>query len=182
MAGPARGAARDLRGTGRRPGAGSAARARRDRRGTAAAAGPGRRALAGREGPRELLGLQHHRLLHARAALLRPGRARRLPQTVRRLHAAGIEVILDVVYNHTAESDHLGPTLSFRGLDNAAYYRLQPGHKRFYVNDTGCGNTLNVAHPYVLRLALDSRSEEHTSELQSLMRISYAVFCLKKKK
>src|SRR3546814_13666516 len=65
-------------------------------------------------------------------------------------------VILDVVYNHRAESDHLGPTLSFRGLDNAAYYRLQPGHKRFYVNDTGCGNTLNVAHPYVLRLALDS--------------------------
>src|SRR3546814_15318596 len=66
-------------------------------------------------------------------------------ETVRRLHAAGIEVILDVVYNHTAESDHLGPTLSFRGLDNAAYYRLQPGPKRFYVNATGCGNTLNVA-------------------------------------
>ena len=77
-------------------------------------------------------------------------------ETVRRLHAAGIEVILDVVYNHTAEGDQSGPTLSFRGLDNAAYYRLQQGQKRFYVNDTGCGNTLNVAHPYVLRLVLDS--------------------------
>jgi isoamylase len=77
-------------------------------------------------------------------------------ETVRRLHGAGIEVILDVVYNHTGEGDHLGPTLSFRGLDNAAYYLLEQGHKRFYVNDTGCGNTLNVAHPYVLRLVLDS--------------------------
>ncbi|WP_193367804.1 glycogen debranching protein GlgX [Pelagibius marinus] len=77
-------------------------------------------------------------------------------EMVRRLHAAGIEVILDVVYNHTAEGDQNGPTLSFRGLDNAAYYRLQQGQKRFYVNETGCGNTLNVAHPYVLRLVLDS--------------------------
>jgi len=77
-------------------------------------------------------------------------------ETVRRLHGAGIEVILDVVYNHTAEGDQLGPTLSFRGLDNASYYRLQHGQKRFYVNDTGCGNTLNVAHPVVLRLVLDS--------------------------
>ncbi|GAB4355631.1 MAG: glycogen debranching protein GlgX [Kiloniellaceae bacterium] len=75
---------------------------------------------------------------------------------VRRLHAAGIEVILDVVYNHTAEGDQLGPTLSFRGLDNASYYRLQQGQKRYYVNETGCGNTLNVAHPFVLRLVLDS--------------------------
>ena len=77
-------------------------------------------------------------------------------EMVRRLHGAGLEVILDVVYNHTAEGDQSGPTLSFRGLDNAAYYRLQPGHKRFYVNETGCGNTLNVAHPFVLRLVLDS--------------------------
>ena len=77
-------------------------------------------------------------------------------ETVRRLHDAGVEVILDVVYNHTAEGDHLGPTLAFRGLDNAAYYRLQQGHKRFYTNDTGCGNTFNLAHPYVLRLVLDS--------------------------
>ena len=66
---------------------------------------------------------------------------------VRRFHAAGIEVILDVVYNHTAEGDHRGPTLCFRGLDNASYYRLHAGQPRYYVNDTGCGNTLDVAHP-----------------------------------
>ena len=77
-------------------------------------------------------------------------------ETVRKLHAAGIEVILDVVCNHTAEGDQDGPTLSFRGLDNAAYYRLRHGEERYYCNDTGCGNTLDVAHPYVLRLVLDS--------------------------
>ncbi len=77
-------------------------------------------------------------------------------ETVRRLHGAGLEVILDVVYNHTAEGDQLGPTLCFRGLDNAAYYHLQQGHKRYYVNDTGCGNTFNLAHRAVLRLVLDS--------------------------
>ncbi|MGD1878728.1 MAG: glycogen debranching protein GlgX [Kiloniellaceae bacterium] len=77
-------------------------------------------------------------------------------EMVRRLHGAGIEVILDVVYNHTAEGDQNGSTFSFRGLDNAAYYRLQHGQKRYYVNETGCGNTLNVAHPYVLRLVIDS--------------------------
>jgi glycogen operon protein len=75
---------------------------------------------------------------------------------VQRFHDAGIEVILDVVYNHTAEGDQRGPTLSFRGLDNASYYRLTAGQPRYYVNDTGCGNTLNVAHPYVLRMVLDS--------------------------
>ena len=85
-----------------------------------------------------------------------PGGRAGFRETVRRLHTAGLEVILDVVYNHTAEGDQSGPTLSFRGLDNAAYYRLQQGQKRFYVNDTGCGNTLNVAQPYVLRLVLDS--------------------------
>lgn len=74
---------------------------------------------------------------------------------VRRLHAAGIEVVLDVVYNHTAEGDELGPTLSFRGLDNASYYRLAGGG-RYYVNDAGTGNTLNLAHPMVLRLVMDS--------------------------
>lgn len=77
-------------------------------------------------------------------------------QMVRKLHAAGIEVILDVVYNHTAEGDQRGPTLSFRGLDNACYYRLQSDYPRFYANDTGCGNTVNVAHPQVIRLVLDS--------------------------
>ncbi len=75
---------------------------------------------------------------------------------VDRFHKAGIEVILDVVYNHTAEGDHRGPTLSFRGLDNASYYRLLAGQPRYYVNDTGCGNTLNVSHPFVLRMVLDS--------------------------
>ncbi|TFL16944.1 glycogen debranching protein GlgX [Jannaschia formosa] len=77
-------------------------------------------------------------------------------QMVRRFHEAGIRVILDVVYNHTAESDHLGPTLSFRGLDNASYYRLNPGQRRFYVNDTGTGNTLDLTQPFVLRMVLDS--------------------------
>ena len=75
---------------------------------------------------------------------------------VRRLHEAGIKVILDVVYNHTAEGDERGPTLSYRGLDNASYYRLIAGQPRYYVNDTGCGNTMNVAHPYVLRMVMDS--------------------------
>lgn len=75
---------------------------------------------------------------------------------VRRLHDAGIEVILDVVYNHTAEGNHLGPHLSWRGIDNASYYRLSSEDKRYYVNDTGCGNTLNVNHPRVLQMVLDS--------------------------
>ncbi len=75
---------------------------------------------------------------------------------VRRLHSAGIEVILDVVYNHTGEGSELGPTLSFRGLDNKSYYRLLPEHQRYYVNDTGCGNTLNLSNPAVLHMALDS--------------------------
>ena len=75
---------------------------------------------------------------------------------VRRFHSAGIEVILDVVYNHTAEGDQRGPTLSFRGLDNASYYCLQDENPRLYVNDTGTGNTVNVAHPNVLRLVTDS--------------------------
>ncbi|MFN3992339.1 MAG: glycogen debranching protein GlgX [Tabrizicola flagellatus] len=74
---------------------------------------------------------------------------------VRRFHAAGIEVILDVVYNHTAEGDEWGPTLSYRGLDNASYYRLAGGG-RHYVNDAGTGNTLNLTHPMVLRMVMDS--------------------------
>lgn len=71
------------------------------------------------------------------------------------LHKAGIEVILDVVYNHTGESWELGPTLSYRGIDNASYYQLQDD-RRYYVNHTGCGNTLNMAHPQVLALTLES--------------------------
>jgi glycogen operon protein len=75
---------------------------------------------------------------------------------VRTLHDAGIEVILDVVYNHTAEGNELGPTLSFRGVDNAAYYRLVPDAPRHYQDFTGCGNTLNMQHPRVLQLLMDS--------------------------
>jgi isoamylase len=75
---------------------------------------------------------------------------------VRALHAAGIEVILDVVYNHTAEGDEGGPMLSMRGIDNSGYYRLLPDDARRYADYTGCGNTLDVRHPYVLQLLMDS--------------------------
>jgi isoamylase len=75
---------------------------------------------------------------------------------VKTLHNAGIEVILDVVYNHTAEGNHLGPTLSFRGIDNAAYYRLMQDQPRYYVDYTGTGNTLNVQHQRTLQLIMDS--------------------------
>jgi glycogen operon protein len=75
---------------------------------------------------------------------------------VRALHSAGIEVILDVVYNHTAEGNHLGPTLSFRGVDNAAYYRLVAEDPRYYMDFTGCGNTLNMMNPRVIQLIMDS--------------------------
>jgi glycogen operon protein len=75
---------------------------------------------------------------------------------VRALHAAGLEVILDVVYNHTAEGNHLGPTLSLRGIDNASYYRLVADNPRYYMDFTGCGNTLNMRSPQVLQLIMDS--------------------------
>ena len=74
---------------------------------------------------------------------------------VKALHRAGIEVILDVVFNHTAEGDHRGPTLSFRGLDNSTYYILEPDRSR-YANYSGTGNTLNANHPIVRRMILDS--------------------------
>ena len=79
-----------------------------------------------------------------------------LKTTVKRLHDAGIEVILDVVYNHSCEADHLGPTISFRGIDNASYYRLRSDEPRLYADDTGCGNALNLAHPRVLQMVMDS--------------------------
>ncbi|MBV8093675.1 MAG: glycogen debranching protein GlgX [Acetobacteraceae bacterium] len=75
---------------------------------------------------------------------------------VAHLHAAGLEVILDVVYNHTAEGNERGATLSFRGIDNASYYRLIPEERRYYINDTGTGNTLNLSHPRVLQMVTDS--------------------------
>jgi isoamylase len=76
-------------------------------------------------------------------------------EMVAHLHDAGIEVILDVVYNHTAEGNEMGPTLSFKGIDNASYYRLAPD-QRYYINDTGTGNTLNISHPRVLQMVTDS--------------------------
>jgi isoamylase len=72
------------------------------------------------------------------------------------MHDAGIEVILDVVYNHTAEGNQLGPTLSFRGIDNMSYYCLRPGAERYYSDFTGTGNALELRHPYVLRMVMDS--------------------------
>jgi glycogen operon protein len=81
---------------------------------------------------------------------------REFKEMVAGFHDAGLEVLLDVVYNHTAEGNERGPTLSFRGIDNASYYRLWPEQKRFYVNDTGTGNTLNLSHPAVIQLVTDS--------------------------
>jgi glycogen operon protein len=77
-------------------------------------------------------------------------------QLVKTLHAAGIEVILDVVYNHTGEGNHLGPILSFKGIDNPAYYRPMPDNRRYYMDYTGTGNSLNMRHPHVLQLIMDS--------------------------
>jgi hypothetical protein len=77
-------------------------------------------------------------------------------EMVAHLHDAGLEVILDVVYNHTAEGNELGPTLSFKGIDNASYYRLIPDQKRYYINETGTGNTVNLSHPRVLQMVTDS--------------------------
>jgi glycogen operon protein len=91
------------------------------------------------------------------AAAGRPLEAvREFKMMVRALHAAGLEVILDVVYNHSAEGNHLGPTLSLRGIDNSSYYRLEPHNRRFYQDFTGTGNTLNMRSPRVLQLIMDS--------------------------
>jgi isoamylase len=81
---------------------------------------------------------------------------REFKEMVARFHDAGLEVILDVVYNHTAEGNELGPTLSFKGIDNASYYRLLPDARRFYINDTGTGNTVNLSHPNVMEMVTDS--------------------------
>jgi glycogen operon protein len=84
------------------------------------------------------------------------GKIAEFKEMVARLHDAGIEVILDVVYNHTAEGNERGPTLAFRGIDNRSYYRLMPDEPRYYINDTGTGNTLNLSHPRVLQMVTDS--------------------------
>ena len=87
---------------------------------------------------------------------LRTPLANEFKAAVNQFHAHGIEVILDVVYNHTAEGNELGPTLSFKGIDNASYYRLMPDQKRYYINDTGTGNTVNLSHQRVLQMVADS--------------------------
>jgi isoamylase len=81
---------------------------------------------------------------------------REFKEMVATFHEAGLEVILDVVYNHTAEGNERGPTLSFKGIDNASYYRLMPDEARYYINDTGTGNTLNLSHPRIIQLVTDS--------------------------
>jgi isoamylase len=81
---------------------------------------------------------------------------REFKEMVARFHDAGLEVILDVVYNHTAEGNERGPTLSFKGIDNVSYYRLLPDNKRYYINDTGTGNTVNLSHPAVIQMVTDS--------------------------
>ena len=84
------------------------------------------------------------------------GELEEIAKTVDTLHEAGIEVILDVVYNHTCEGNHLGPTLSWKGIDNLSYYKELPGNPRYYDNLTGCGNALNTAHPKILQMIMDS--------------------------
>ena len=84
------------------------------------------------------------------------GKVSEFKEMVARMHDAGLEVILDVVYNHTAEGNELGPTLSMRGIDNATYYRLMPDNHRYYINDSGTGNTLDLSHPCVLQMVTDS--------------------------
>jgi glycogen operon protein len=86
----------------------------------------------------------------------RPNTLREFKEMVARFHDAGLEVILDVVYNHTAEGNENGATLSFKGIDNLSYYRLQKDNKRYYVNDTGTGNTMDMGHPRVLQMVMDS--------------------------
>ena len=100
----------------------------------------------------------------ARSAFLRrsryasdvPNSLREFKEMIARLHDGGLEVILDVVYNHTAEGNERGPTLSFKGIDNKSYYRLMPDEPRFYINDTGTGNTVNLSHPRVIQMVADS--------------------------
>ncbi|WP_428380729.1 glycogen debranching protein GlgX [Nevskia ramosa] len=89
-------------------------------------------------------------------AYLSSGDPNEMRDAVKALHAAGLEVILDVVYNHSCEGNERGATMSFRGLDNSSYYRLIPGQERYYVSDSGCGNTMNLPHPRVLQMVMDS--------------------------
>ena len=134
--------------------------ARRDRRRAAAGAPVRQRLAPGRPGPVELLGLQHDRLPRPAQRLRRSGRhgqqTTEFKAMVKALHEADIEVILDVVYNHTAEGNEKGPTIAFRGLDNASYYRLVDGDPAHYYDTTGTGNSLLMRSPHVLQLIMDS--------------------------
>jgi glycogen operon protein len=109
-----------------------------------------------RRGQRNLWGYNSINFFAAEARYGRADPVTEFRDMVRAMHDAGIEVILDVAFNHTGESDERGPTLSFRGIDNLAYYRTETGNPGAYVNDTGCGNTLNADHPMVRQLVLDS--------------------------
>ena len=93
---------------------------------------------------------------HEYARRSRGNQVQEFKHLVKTMHQAGIEVILDVVYNHTAEGNHLGPILSYKGIDNRAYYRLTTDRRRYYIDYTGTGNTLNMRHPHVLQLIMDS--------------------------
>ena len=152
--------ARHLRGNGASGGGQVPAAARRHGRGAAAGASVRAGLDARAEEAAQLLGLQLDRLPGAAQRIQRAANSgeqvQEFKQLVKTLHDAGIEVILDVVYNHTAEGNHLGPMLSFKGIDNAAYYRLMADNRRYYMDYTGTGNTLNMRHPHVLQLIMDS--------------------------
>jgi isoamylase len=109
-----------------------------------------------RAGLRNLWGYNPIAFFAPERRYLSSGRTEEFKSMVRAFHDAGIEVILDAVYNHTAESDHTGPTLCFRGVDNLSYYRLHADEPRYYHNFTGCGNSFNLHHPRVLQLVMDS--------------------------
>ena len=132
--------------------------ARRDAGRAAARPHLRRRQPPARQRAEELLGLQHDRVLRTVRGATRPTADfafAEFKEMVAQLHDAGLEVILDVVYNHTAEGNELGPTLSFKGIDNASYYRLAPD-ARYYINDTGTGNTVNLSNSRVLQMVMDS--------------------------
>ncbi|BBI63770.1 hypothetical protein HSBAA_50760 [Vreelandella sulfidaeris] len=102
------------------------------------------------------MGLQHAGLFRPHSRYISGESIHEFKELVARYHAADLEVILDVVYNHTAEGNELGPTLSLKGIDNASYYRLMPEEPRYYIDDTGTGNTLNLSHQRVLQMVTDS--------------------------
>ena len=153
--------ARHLRGADHRTGDRTSAAAGRHRRRTDAGAPSRRTTVISSNAACRITGATTRWRSSRRTSAMRPSglpddTVREFKRMVRALHSAGLEVILDVVYNHTAEGNHLGPTLSLRGIDNCAYYRLLPEDQRYYLDFTGCGNTLNMRSPQVLQLIMDS--------------------------